>query len=149
MKNCPHPISCIIPPHMAERILENGSPGQKKKAEEYIRIAGQIRGQRQILAELTRRARTAEGERNRKVYDARNGSDLPGNLVRSEGDAPTGDAAVDEAYDGSGATYDLNAEIFSRNSIDNQGMDILSTVHFLEGYDNAFWNGEQMVYYSH
>ena len=146
MKNYLHPINCIIPPHMAERILEKGSPVQKKKAEEYIRIAGQIRGQRQMLAELTRKVRAAEGERNRKVYDARNGSSLPGNLVRSEGDASTGDAAVDEAYDGSGATYDLYYEIFSRNSIDNQGMDLLSTVHFLEGYDNAFWNGEQMVY---
>ena len=146
MKNSHHPINCIIPPHMAERILEKGTPGQKKKTGEYIRIAGQIRGQRQMLAELTRRAQATDGERNRKVYDAQNGSDLPGNLVRSEGDAPTGDAAVDEAYDGSGATYDLYSEIYSRNSIDNQGMDLLSTVHFLEGYDNAFWNGEQMVY---
>ncbi|MEA3462765.1 MAG: M4 family metallopeptidase, partial [Bacteroidota bacterium] len=141
-----HPIKCIIPPHMAERILENGTPGQKQKVGEYIRIAGQIRGQRQQLAELTKRGIAAEGERVRKIYDAGNASDLPGTLVRSEGDAPTGDAAVDEAYDGSGATYDLFAEIFDRNSIDNQGMDLISTVHFLEGYDNAFWNGEQMVY---
>lgn len=139
-------LNCIIPPHMAERILENGTPGQKKKIGEYIRIAGQMRGQRQQLAELSKRGLAAEGERKRKVYNAGNASDLPGNLVRSEGDAPTGDAAVDEAYDGSGATYDLFAEVFGRNSIDRQGMDLISTVHFLEGYDNAFWNGEQMVY---
>jgi Zn-dependent metalloprotease len=146
MEDFRHPAFCIIPPHIAERILENGTPGQKKKIGEYIRIAGQIRGQRQQLAELTTRGLAAEGEKKRLVYDAGNGSELPGNLLRREGDAPTGDAAADEAYDGSGATYDLYAEVFGRNSIDKQGMDLISTVHFLEGYDNAFWNGEQMVY---
>jgi len=146
MENSPHPISSIIPPHMVERILENGTPGQKLKAEAYIRIAGQMRGQRQQLSELTKRAAAAAGERVRKVYDAQNGSVLPGTLVRSEGAAPTGDAAADEAYDGSGATYDLYSEVFGRNSIDNRGLDLRSTVHFMEGYDNAFWNGEQMVY---
>jgi len=146
MKNRPYPVHCIIPPHMAEKILEKGSPGQKKKAGEYNRIAGEIRSRRQQIAETSHRALAAEGERNRKVYDARNGSQLPGQLVRSEGDAPTGDRASDEAFDGSGATYDLYFEIFGRNSVDNQGMALLSSVHFLQGYDNAFWNGEQMVY---
>ena len=146
MENSPRPVNGIIPPHMAERILENGTPEQKRKAEAYMRIAGQMRGQRQQLSELSKKAQPIVGERVRKVYDAQNGSELPGMLVRSEGHAPTDDAAVDEAYEGSGATYDLYAEVFGRNSIDNQGMEIRSTVHFMEGYDNAFWNGEQMVY---
>ena len=90
MKNDSHSIYGIIPPHMAERIIEKGTAGQKKKAEAYIRIAGQIRGQRQQLSELTRKAEADSGERVRQVYDARNGSELPGTLVRSEGDAPTG-----------------------------------------------------------
>jgi Zn-dependent metalloprotease len=131
---------------MAEMILEKGTPAQKQKAEAYIRIAGQIRGQRAQLAELTTKSSPDTGERLRKVYDAQYGSVLPGTLVRSEGEEPTGDEAVDEAYVGSGATHDLYANIFGRNSIDNQGMAIRSTVHFMEGYDNAFWNGEQMVY---
>ena len=146
MEDSHHPLNCIIPPHMAERILENGTPGQKKKIGRYIRIAGQMRGQRQQLAELTKRGTAAEGGLIRKVYDAGNASELPGTLVRSEGDASTDDEAVNEAYVGSGVTYDLFSEIFGRNSIDNQGMALISTVHFLESYDNAFWNGEQMVY---
>ena len=87
-----HPVFCIIPPHMAERILEKGTPAQKAKAEKYIRIAGQMRGQRQTLSELARKAQPEAGERIRKVYDAHNASELPGTLVRSEGDAPTADA---------------------------------------------------------
>jgi Zn-dependent metalloprotease len=72
--------------------------------------------------------------------------ELPGVIVRAEGDAPSGDPAVNEAYDGAGHTYDLYQEIFGRNSIDDRGMPLDSTVHYGQGYDNAFWNGQQMVY---
>jgi Zn-dependent metalloprotease len=53
---------------------------------------------------------------------------------------------VNEAYDGAGATYDLYYDVYGRSSIDNHGMPIVSTVHYRLGYDNAFWNGRQMVY---
>jgi len=86
------------------------------------------------------------GVKQRVVYDAKNGSQLPGTPARNEGDPVTGDAAVDEAYDGSGITFDLFSNIYNRNSIDNNGMRLDSTVHYQKGYDNAFWNGQQMVY---
>jgi Zn-dependent metalloprotease len=53
---------------------------------------------------------------------------------------------VNEAFDGSGFTYDVYQNVYERNSIDNNGMRLDSTVHYQRGYDNAFWNGEQMVY---
>ncbi|MFQ6061622.1 MAG: M4 family metallopeptidase [Methanosarcinales archaeon] len=84
--------------------------------------------------------------KRRTVYDAQNGYSLPGVLVRSEGDPPSADPAVDEAYDGAGATYDLYQDVFGRNSIDDKGMRLDSTVHYGKDYDNAFWNGNQMVY---
>jgi len=37
-------------------------------------------------------------------------------------------------------------EIYERNSIDDRGMRLDSTVHYGMNYDNAFWNGNQMVY---
>jgi Zn-dependent metalloprotease len=40
----------------------------------------------------------------------------------------------------------LYNEVYERNSIDDKGMDLVSVVHYLKGYDNAFWNGERMVY---
>jgi Zn-dependent metalloprotease len=36
--------------------------------------------------------------------------------------------------------------VFERNSIDDQGLRLDSTVHYSQNYDNAFWNGQQMVY---
>jgi Zn-dependent metalloprotease len=88
----------------------------------------------------------AVGGKDRVIYDARNGSSLPGTVVRKEGEAPTADMAVTEAYDGSGVTYDLFSNVYQRNSIDGNGMRLDSTVHYRQSYDNAFWNGEQMVY---
>jgi Zn-dependent metalloprotease len=66
--------------------------------------------------------------------------------VRAEGSANSGDPVVDEAYDGLGRTWDFYYEVFERNSIDDEGMPLLATVHYGQGYNNAFWNGRQMVF---
>lgn len=82
----------------------------------------------------------------RTVHDARNGTELPGEVVRDEGDPPTGDVAADEAYDGFGATDDLLRAVYARQSIDDAGLPLLGTVHYGNAYDNAFWDGSQMVF---
>jgi Zn-dependent metalloprotease len=84
--------------------------------------------------------------KQRTIYSADYKSNLPGRVVRQEGELPTSDAAIDEAYDGAGLTYDLYWDIYQRNSIDGVGMHLDSTVHYQKGYDNAFWDGKQMVY---
>mmetsp|Transcript_24740 Transcript_24740/g.69257 ORF Transcript_24740/g.69257 Transcript_24740/m.69257 type:complete len:522 (-) Transcript_24740:1766-3331(-) len=83
---------------------------------------------------------------DRAVYDTANSESLPGSLVRSEGDRPTGDAITDAAYDNSGNTYDFYWDIFRRDSYDDKGAQLISTVHYGVDYQNAFWNGQQMVY---
>jgi Zn-dependent metalloprotease len=84
--------------------------------------------------------------RNRLVYNANNGTSLPGTLVRSEGGAATGNKDVDNAYTFSGDTYDFYSTTFGRDSYDNKGATLKSTAHYRVGYENAFWNGLQMVY---
>ena len=56
------------------------------------------------------------------------------------------DVEVNEAYDGSGATYDFFARVFRRSSIDGRGMRLDSTVHYGQSFENALWNGRQMIY---
>ena len=141
------PVNCIIPPHMLKNIAVNGTDEQQEKAVETLKISAQFRGQRNALTDFNRAAsRVATGTKDRIVYNAQNGSNLPGVVARRENDPATGDVAVDEAFDGSGITYDLYSSAYQRNSIDNNGMRLDSTVHYQKGYDNAFWNGEQMVY---
>ncbi|MBI4761450.1 MAG: M4 family metallopeptidase [Chloroflexi bacterium] len=133
---------------MLETIAANGTPAQRNMAVQTLVTSAEMRGRRLALSEYLAAAmrQAAPGGKSRLIYDAKTGVSLPGTLVRQEGDAPTADAAVNEAYDGSGATYDLFKEVYSRDSIDGGGMQLKSTVHYRKGYDNAFWNGEQMVY---
>ena len=141
------PINCIVPPYMLKNIATKGSEAQKNVAINTLITSEQMRGKRSALADFTAAAfRVQVGGKERIVYDAKNGSNLPGTIVRREGDGPTGDVAVNEAYDGSGLTYDLFNNEYQRNSIDGNGMRLDSTVHYRTGYDNAFWDGEQMVY---
>ena len=83
---------------------------------------------------------------DRTISDAHETETLPGEVVRREGDEPTGDVTADEAYDGLGATYELFAQVFDRASIDGAGLPLLATVHYGRLYDNAFWDGDQMVF---
>ncbi|MDX2231901.1 MAG: M4 family metallopeptidase [Leptolyngbyaceae cyanobacterium bins.349] len=142
---CICPICCIIPPHIAEQIVRNGNDEQRDWAMQTLITSEQFRGRREAVGGIATFAVPA-GEKRRTVFDAKNGVELPGTPVRHEGDPKTGDPAADEAYDGAGATYDLFEQIFERNSIDDRGLRLDSTVHYSQQYDNAFWNGSQMVY---
>jgi Zn-dependent metalloprotease len=66
--------------------------------------------------------------------------------VRAAGAAATGDPAVDEAYVGVEASLALFREVYGRDSFDDKGAPVLATVHYEQGYDNAFWDGTQLVF---
>ncbi|OUL17487.1 M4 family metallopeptidase [Nostoc sp. 106C] len=138
------PICCIIPPHILQNVAVNGNPEQRSWAFQTLNVSAQLRGRRNVVGSVS--FAPSPGVKRRTIYDAKNSENLPGTLVRGEGDPPSTDEAVNEAYDAAGATYDLFHEIFDRNSIDDKGLRLDSTVHYGTKYDNAFWNGDQMVY---
>ena len=152
MHNHRNPIFCILPPHVLVSIASKGSSAQRDMAIDALHAAAATRAERQTMMELNQAsllgamAGAVSGGKNRTIYDAKNGSTLPGTVVRKEGDPASSDVAVNEAYDGSGATYDLYNNVYGRDSIDNNGLPLNSTVHYQKDYDNAFWNGSQMVY---
>ena len=82
-----------------------------------------------------------------EVHTAEGGGGLPGRLVRTMGAAVSGDdPAVEEAYDGVEASLAMFREVFGRNSYDGRGAAVVATVHYRQGYDNAFWDGTQLVF---
>ncbi|PRA81513.1 peptidase M4 family protein [Microbacterium sp. MYb66] len=83
---------------------------------------------------------------NRTISDAGNTRELPGAVVRGEDDAPVEDTAVNEAFDGLGATFEMLLAAFGRNSLDDAGAPLDATVHYGVDYDNAFWDGVRMVF---
>jgi Zn-dependent metalloprotease len=145
-------IHCIVPPHMLETIKTRGTKDQRKRAAALEKEAEQFRSSRTMATPAggyqvaTVLATGAVPGPKREIYDGESKTALPGSLVRSEGTPPSGDQGVDEAYDGSGDTYKLYADIFGRDSLDGNGMTLKSTVHHRRDYDNAFWNGSQMAY---
>ncbi len=97
--------------------------------------------------------------KDRVVYDKNNNiasQTLPGldtEKKRVEGASETGIADVDHAYQYSGDTYDYYFTMFGRDGIDGNGMQIVNTVRYCDPdpletcpYQNAFWDGQQMVY---
>jgi len=142
----------IVPPFLLDRLASTDDPRMARAAEAARKTLAVPRPARPTRARLrlsiegdTLVAETAPVP-DRVVSDAANTENLPGRRVRSEDDAPSGDAAVDEAYDGLGETYDFFWDAFARDGIDAAGGSLLATVHFGDDYDNAFWNGERMVF---
>ena len=141
----------ILPPYILESISRNGIEAQRAIAQRTLAHDEQIRSKRtEKLKAFKTKAKAVQGvgaaHKNRLIYTANNSYSLPGTLVRSEGQGASGDVAVDEVYDGFGATFDLYWDIYGRNSIDDYGMDLIGTVHYGSGYDNAFFDGSQMVF---
>lgn len=90
--------------------------------------------------------------KSRTVYDGQSTANLPGSVIcRTEGGAVSGDQDCDQAYDYSGDTYDYYMNEHNRDSYDDGGAALISTVHHCRSgnpcpYQNAFWDGSQMVY---
>ncbi len=125
-------MRCFIPPYVLEQL------GRTEQLERDAALRAARARAPQPHAEA------AAAGLSRTVRDAQHGEDGP--VVREEGGAPTGDAAADEAYDGLGATYTFWKDVFNRDSIDNRGLPLVAIVHYETDYDNAFWDGEKMVF---
>ena len=139
-------VCSFIPPHMLEAIATQGDAAQRGRAFLALDISALLRGERQALAAFPTLLGFSTGEKRRTVYDARGEKKTPGGRVRGEEDGASKDVAVNEAYDGSGMTYDFFKKVYGRNSIDGRGLRLDSTVHYSKGFANAHWNGKQMVY---
>ena len=150
MSGCPNPVHCILPPYILDRMAESGDPKVRKLAIAAIARSASLRATRTALARFPAMSAipSPDGRKDRLVYDMKGlGSTfLPGTLVRREGDPRSNDPAVNEAYDYAGVTYDFYKKVFDRNSLDDRGQTLVSSVHLGRRYNNAFWNGEQMAY---
>jgi Zn-dependent metalloprotease len=148
-----HSLFCILPPHILRSIAQHGRARQRARALHTLAADSTFRSlrgasSRSGVPTARRRSRmlAVEGQKQRTIFDADHAETLPGSVVRQEGAPASGDPAVDEAYDGLGATFDFFWEAYDRNSIDDDGLPMNATVHFGQEYNNAFWNGEQMVF---
>lgn len=136
----------FVPPYLLRRVAES-SPERRLVGggRSTLAVDERLRSRREAASAATPPLAPDTGG-NRVVYDAGGAEDLPGRRARDEDDPPTGDLAVDEAHEHSGVSWDLFADVFGRRSVDGQGTPLTVTVHYGTDYDNAFWDGDQLVF---
>ncbi len=140
----------FVPPYLLRHVAAVDDAGPSACARRSLATDARLRVQRGDPA-LRHRSVLTETEAGaagstRVVHSADNTEQLPGRAVRTDGDSPSGDVTVDEAWDYSGQVLDLFAQQFGRDAIDGQGGTLSITVHYGQDYDNAFWNGSQLVF---
>jgi Zn-dependent metalloprotease len=142
--------SGIVPPYLLTRLARADQPHLQEAAVAARRTLDHDDDRRAARLTLSVVGGSLVAEVSagpeRTISDAQHSDTLPGTTVRTEGERAVGDVAVNEAYDGLGATFELYADVYDRNSIDGRGLPLDGTVHYERDYDNAFWNGERMVF---
>jgi Zn-dependent metalloprotease len=133
-----------IPPKMFRKLMAD-SPDTAAATHKHMQHSGELRSLRYEAA--ARSAPQAGSQEFRtSVFDLANTEILPGRLVRTEGDQPAGDEAANQAFENTGVALKFYREIVGRNSVDGRGMPIDSAIHYGQGFPNAMWNGQQMIY---
>ncbi|MDH6238308.1 M4 family metallopeptidase [Cryobacterium sp. CG_9.6] len=146
----------IAPPDLLAWLAMQGTVSEREAVLSAIATSAAMRSRRAVLGHFSRELNQNIGliglvsltEQGVSVYDNEtNGRNfLPGVKKRAVGDPLATDPAVNEAFDGSSATASFFRDVLGRNSLDNAGMELVSSVHYGVGFDNAFWDGSQMVY---
>jgi Zn-dependent metalloprotease len=144
---------CIVPQDVLERFAGDRklSAELRRSAADSARISGAIRALRTQAGELTALSlgsaallvELAAAPRV-TVYDCRHSQTLPGAPVASPRTAS--DLTAQRAFNATTQLARFYKTVFGRNSIDDAGMTLMSSVHFGTHYNNAMWNGSQMVY---
>ena len=141
-------MSCqFIPPYLLRRIVGvDESQSVLAAGQHTLQVDQRLRARRERPPGLRRLTALAAATDRQVIHSASNSETLPGVVVRSDGEPPSGDITVDEAYDSSGQVWNLFEEQFGRSSVDGRGTTLSVTVHYGRDYDNAFWDGTQLVF---
>lgn len=144
-------IHTFLPIHVL-RDLKKRNPGKTDIAKSLDWALRLRRRRLRIVGKLPHfghgivNARVDTGKAQVQIYDAQKQEVQPGVRARFEGDPAVADAVVNNSYDFNTIVREFYRTVFGRFSIDNKGMDLVSTVHYGDGFNNAFWDGVQMVY---
>ncbi|MFC7218774.1 M4 family metallopeptidase [Streptomyces polyrhachis] len=145
------PVFCgIVPPHILDRVARSDDPALAGPARRTLERDALERTRRRLTTVRTLAAPKApprpDTKPHRTVHDAGHATELPGREVRTEGAEAVRDATANRAYDGLGATFELLLSAFGHVSVDGAGLPLHATVHYGRDYNNAFWDGGQMVF---
>jgi Zn-dependent metalloprotease len=135
--NCP-----FVPDFIVKELGDSHTLSLSKKLRDrrnrIVRIVSELLKGKNLLV--------SSSNRNRLTYDCKNGTKLPGELILKEGSFLVSDEVINTAHENAAIVYNFYSSLLGRDSLDDKGMALKSSVHYDKDYNNAFWNGEQMVY---
>ncbi|MBS0434993.1 MAG: M4 family metallopeptidase [Proteobacteria bacterium] len=146
-------ICCIVPKDVLERFSADRklSAELRKAAADSARLSDSMRSLRERQCELTGLTRSAgahlvelAAKPEITVFDCKHTQTLPGAQVKKPGASKDGSAR--RASVETTAVAKFYQSVFGRNSVDDAGMTLMSSIHYGKSYNNAMWNGSQMVY---
>jgi Zn-dependent metalloprotease len=138
-------LSCITPPHILQKLLDNPDRDIREAALNTLLATARLRGERSLRASFLAVGPPANGRRT--ILDCQNATFLPlAVLARSEDGPTSDDDSVNQAFDGFGLTRQFYKDVYDRDSIDDRGMRLQGYVHRGRNYNNAFWDGQEMVF---
>lgn len=131
----------VIPPYMLQELAT-----RNPKNPDFLRTYNKTNDLNKQAPFVRPNTAGNDAQASREVYDAKGKEVLPGDKARFEGEKATGDEEVDNAYDYTGFIREFYKKEYGRDSIDDKGMKLVSTVNYGDNYENAFWDGSQMTY---
>ncbi|TAY61130.1 M4 family peptidase (plasmid) [Rhizobium leguminosarum] len=78
------------------------------------------------------------------IFTCNNTTTLPGLPISQP--QTSADQTVERAFMTTNDVIAFYQQVFGRNSVDDSGMTLVSSVHYGVNYNNARWNGQQMLY---
>jgi Zn-dependent metalloprotease len=145
MKRTCRCLNCITPPHILIKLLESNEEEIRRAAMNTLMMTARLRGERSVRAVAGFLVAPSNGRRT--IYDCRTDTRLSSATVaRTEDGDASKDKSVNRAFDGFGTTRDFYMKVFDRDSIDAHGMRLDGYVHRGIHYNNAFWDGQEMVF---
>jgi len=141
---------CITPPYLLEHLLTSSDPEVRAAAARTLAGSVELRVRREVTTTLAPEAVVPQAAESaggaRSIYDAQHQESTSGPLVRGEDGPAVDDASVNQAFDGLGVTRQFYADVLGRDSIDGNGGALDGYVHYGRAFNNAFWDGSQMVF---
>ncbi|CDG20769.1 Protease prtS [Xenorhabdus poinarii G6] len=140
--------SGIIPPYLLEYVIKICDQNDKAYILKTLNHVYNLMNSPAAIDTLENAYQPGhDHELNRTIYSAEYHDQYPGGkLILSEGMAEKDDISANEAYLYLGQVYTFYKEIFGRDSIDNNGLKLVATVHYQKNYMNAFWDNNQIIF---
>ncbi len=158
---CTHhrsPVMCVVPPYMTDKLTKSTNKALAENAINSKFRSHRFRSDREFFSQSTLREKkvlgavsakaTAPKKASLEIYNCKTGTSLSAaRLIWKTGSKRLPkDKDAKNVKTGGESTWQFYYDLFKRNSVDNMGMILKQFIHYDKKYDNAFWDGREMIY---